>query len=117
MLIHILKIKCVSNLSRLYQIASHVVKLTYLIKFLLAFYSIRIYWTLAKCQKLFLITGSIVVNIMHNMHFLKILFIRLVWVFIAVHWLSPVVVIGDCSLIVIHGFLFVVASLGVEHGL
>ena len=56
-------------------------------------------------------------NIMHNIHFLKILFIRLVWVFIAVHWLSPVVVIGDCSLIVIHGFLFVVASLGVEHGL
>ena len=72
---------------------------------------------LAKCQKLFLITGSIVVSIMHKYAFLKILFIRLGWVFIAVRWLSPGVVIGDCSLIVMLGFLLVVASLGVEHGL
>ena len=48
---------------------------------------------------------------------LKILLISLGWVFIAVHWLSPVVAIGGCSLIVTHGFLFMVASLGVEHGL
>ena len=56
-------------------------------------------------------------SIMHKYAFLKILFIRLGWVFIAVRWLSPGVVIGDCSLIVMHGFLLVVASLGVEHGL
>ena len=51
------------------------------------------------------------------MHLKKFLFIRLGWVFIAVHWLSPVVARGGCSVIVMHGFLFVVASPIVEHGL
>ena len=82
MLTHILKIECVSNLSRWYQIASHVVKLTYLIKFLLAFYSTRVYWTPAKCQKLFLITGSIVVNIMHRYAFKKIF---IYWIGLGLH--------------------------------
>ena len=43
LLIHILKIKCVSDQSRLYPIASHVIKVTYFIKILLAFYSTNIY--------------------------------------------------------------------------
>ena len=49
--------------------------------------------------------------------FFLFIYLWLLWVFAAAHRLSPVATSEGCSLVVVCGFLIVLASVVVEHGL
>ena len=50
-------------------------------------------------------------------YFFLFIYLWLLWVFAPAHTLSPVVTSEGCSLVVVCGFLIVLASVVVEHGL